>query len=228
MKFMHSFKIIDQLKDANCNLNNNVFHDYGMQVSKLVGVDFILNVVLNKKRKITGLFAGHYHHAHMAGCKMVYQQAVVHLEQKADLVITSAGGYPLDTTFYQVSKCLTSAKEMLNKGGTIVVVCGCQEGLGSDTFSEIMRSMETPAKFFRHHRDPKNFVIDQWCAQNIFQALDHSGKIYVYSPGLSVKDLNRIGIVKIDNVQAIINKLLPYHTNIFAVPDGPYVVGKVR
>ncbi len=226
MKFMHSFKVIDQLKNTNCNLKDNIFHEYGLRVSELAGVDFILNVVVNKERKLAGVFAGHYHYAHLAGCEMVYQHAVVHLEQKMDLVITSGGGYPLDATFYQVSKCLTSAKEMLKEGGTIVVACGCREGLGSEEFSGIMRSIDTPEQFFSHYCDPENFVIDQWCAQNIFQALDHSGKIYVYSPGLSTEELNGIGAVKINNVQATVNELLLRHTNAVVVPDGPYVVGK--
>ena len=174
------------------------------------------------------MFAGHYNHAHLAGCDMVYKHAVVHLDRKADLVITSGGGHPLDATFYQVSKCLTSAKDMLTEGGTIVVTCGCREGLGSEEFCGIMRSTSTPEQFFGHYCDSENFVIDQWCAQNIYQALDHSGKIYVYSPGLSAADLNNFGAVKIEDVQATVDKLLPDHVNAVVVPDGPYVVGKVK
>jgi nickel-dependent lactate racemase len=227
MKFMHSFKVIDQLKGANCNLNGNIFHEYGLKVTALAGVDFLLNVVINKNREITGVFAGHYDKAHMAGCEMVFEHAVTKIDERVDLVITSAGGYPLDATFYQVSKCLTSAKDILKKGGTIVVTCGCQEGLGSEEFCGIMQGMHTPEQFFDHHGKPENFVIDQWCAQNIYQALDQAGKIYVFSPGLSETDLSGFGAVKIEDVQATVDGLLPDHGRAVVVPDGPYVVGKV-
>ena len=127
-----------------------------------------------------------------------------------------------------MSKCLTSAKDILKKGGTIVVTCGCLEGLGSEEFCGIMQCMHTPTQFFNHHCEPENFVIDQWCAQNIYQALDHAGKIYVYSPGLSEAELNNFGAVKINDVQTTVDGLLPHHGKTVVVPDGPYVVGKVK
>lgn len=227
MEFMHSFRVIDELKEANCRLENNIFHKYAMEVTELVGVDFILNVVINQERELAGVFAGHYEHAHKAGCDFVTNHSVAKLDHKMDLVITSAGGYPLDASFYQVSKCLTSASDILKKGGSIVVTCGCEEGLGGEEFTSIMRSMPTPADFVSHHSDPKNFVIDQWCAQNIYQALDHAGQVYIYSPGLSEEDIAYFGAIKIDNCQQTIDELLKTNENVAVIPDGPYVVGKV-
>lgn len=145
MKFMHSYRVIDQLQQANCRLENNIFHEYAMEVTELAGVDFILNVVINQERELAGVFAGHYDLAHQAGCEFVSNHAVAILEEKVDLVITSAGGFPLDATFYQVSKCLIAARDILKENGTILVTCGCEEGLGSEEFCTIMRSNPTPA-----------------------------------------------------------------------------------
>lgn len=228
MKFMHSYRVIDQLHEANCRLENNIFHDYAMQVTELAGVDFILNVVINKERELAGVFGGHHDKAHRAGCEMVAAHAVAHLDEKVDLVITSAGGYPLDATFYQVSKCLIAARDILKEDGTILVTCGCEEGLGSEEFCTIMRSNPTPEHFDTHHGNPDNFVIDQWCAQNIYQALAHAGKIYIYSPGLTKEDVDKFQGIKIDKVQETIDELLKNHDTVAVVPDGPYVVGKIK
>jgi nickel-dependent lactate racemase len=228
MKFMHSYKMIDHPNVTNCLLDGNPFHEYVIRVTELVGADFILNVVINKERQIAGVFAGHYDHAHLAGGAMVYDHSVVHLGQPLDMVITSGGGYPLDATFYQVSKALICAKDILIKGGTIVVVCECREGLGSPEFSGIIRSVCSPQEFFDGYCDPKNIVIDQWCAQNIYQALDHAGQVYVYSPDLSHEDLKNTGAVKIENVQETVNELLKTNPKAVVVPDGPYVVGIVK
>lgn len=228
MKFMHSYRVIDQLHEANCRLENNIFHDYAMQVTELAGVDFILNVVINKERELAGVFGGHHDKAHRAGCEMVASHAVAHLDEKVDLVITSAGGYPLDATFYQVSKCLIAARDILKEDGTILVTCGCEEGLGSEEFCTIMRSNPTPEHFDTHHGNPDNFVIDQWCAQNIYQALAHAGKIYIYSPGLTKEDVDKFQGIKIDKVQETIDELLKNHDTVAVVPDGPYVVGKIK
>lgn len=227
MKFMHSYKVIDQLQQANCRVENNIFHQYAMEVTELAGVDFILNVVINQERELAGVFAGHYDLAHQAGCELVSSHAVAVLEEKVDLVITSAGGFPLDATFYQVSKCLIAARDILKENGTILVTCGCEEGLGSEEFCTIMRSNPTPADFDNHHGNPDNFVIDQWCAQNIYQALAHAGSIYIYSPGLSKEDVDRFQGIKILDCQTTVNELLKSHDNVAVIPDGPYVVGKI-
>ncbi len=225
MKFMHSYQVIDHPKVSNCILEGNIFHEYGIQIAKKAGVDFVLNVCLNRNREISGIFAGHYDQAHLAGCEFVYEHAVMELKQPMDMVITSGGGYPLDATFYQISKALTCAKDILKKGGSIVVACECREGLGSEDFCSIVRSVPDPEYFFAHYSDPDNFVIDQWCAQNIYQALDHAGQVYVYSTGLSAEDLQKMGAHKVYDLQETVDSLLPGHENVAVSPEGPYVVG---
>jgi nickel-dependent lactate racemase len=225
MKFMHSYEMIDHPKVTNCLLEGNPFHEYGIRIAERVGVDFILNVVINKQRQIAGVYAGDYNRAHLAGCGMVAEHCVVRLNSRADLVITSGGGYPLDATFYQISKALVCARNILTKGGTILVVCECREGLGSQEFCGILQSVCGPQEFFEGYCDPKDFVIDQWCAQNIYQVLDHAGKVYVYSPGLVDEDLAPMGITKVRDLQGTVDQLAESHNRAVAVPDGPYVVG---
>jgi lactate racemase len=227
MKFMHSYEMINHKGVTNCLLEGNPFHEYGIRVAELARPHFILNVVINQKREIAGVFAGDYKDAHLAGCELVAEHALVPVEKPADMVITSGGGFPLDATFYQISKALICARNILKPGGTIVVACECREGLGGPEFSDIMRSTCDFQSFTTDYCDPKNFVIDQWCAQNIFQAADHAGKIYIYSSGLSDHDLEKIGASKIENMQQTIDALLPNHPETVVVPEGPYVVGKI-
>jgi nickel-dependent lactate racemase len=144
------------------------------------------------------------------------------------MVITSGGGYPLDTTFYQISKALISAKDILKKRGTIVVACECRDGLGAPEFCGLMNSVCSYQEFIEGYCDPKNFVIDQWCVQNIYRALDHAGQVYIYSPGLSQEDIEHMGAVKVDDLQTTVDDLLPKHPKTVVVPDGPYVVGMVK
>ncbi|MFH1955015.1 MAG: nickel-dependent lactate racemase [Pseudomonadota bacterium] len=228
MKFMHSYKMIDHPKVTNCILEGNPFHEYGIRVSELARPDFILNVVINRKREISGVFAGHYDKAHLAGCDMVYEHSAVRLDQRFDMVVTSGGGYPLDATFYQISKALVCSMDILINGGTIIVACECREGIGGPEFRDIMCSVSNRREFSERYSDPKDFVIDQWCAQNLYQVVDHAGSIYVYSPSLSNDELKRMGMIKIEDVQETVNELLPEHKDVVVVPDGPYVVGMVK
>lgn len=228
MKFMHSYRMIEHPRVANCVLDGNPFHENGLRICEMAGVDFIVNVVLNKRREVGGVFAGHYDRAHRAGCEVVERHSTAAVDEPFDLVITSGGGFPLDATFYQISKALTCARNVLRKGGTIVVVCGCQEGLGGKEFSGILRSVGSLAEFRERYQDPKNFVIDQWCAQSIYQALDHAGKVYIYSPGLAGEDVEKMGAIAVADLQPTVTALAASHTRVALSPEGPYVVGVVR
>jgi len=228
MEFMHSFQMIDHPRVTNCVLEGNPFHEAGEKVARLVGADFILNVVIDQKRRLTGVFAGHWQKAHLAGCRMVEKHAVHRLKERADLVVTSGGGAPLDATFYQVSKGLIMARNILRPGGTIVIACQCREGLGSPDYCGLIRRGLSAREFFRQFRDPANFVTDQWCLQTTYQAVDHAGRILVYSPELAASDLEGLGMEKIDDLQAAVDALLPDHPRVVVVPEGPYVVGLVE
>ena len=85
----------------------------------------------------------------------------------------------------------------------------------------------SPEAFFNTYSDPHNFVIDQWCLQTTYQAVDHAGEVYVYSPYLDKEDLAGLGMTKIDDIQTAIDKLLPTHPSVAVSPEGPYVVGLV-
>lgn len=227
MTFMHSFKMIDHPNVTNCKLEGNPFHVAGEKVAELAGVDFIVNVVINKQRDLVGVFAGHHTIAHKAGCDMVSQMSVQQMTEPVDLVVTSAGGYPLDATFYQVSKGLIAASDCLREGGSIIIACECREGLGSEEYCEMVREGRSTEDFAAHCCKPENFKIDQWCLQTTYQALAKAANVYVYSPYLDENELKAIGITKIDDVQAAVTSLLPTHPKVAISPEGPYVVGLV-
>jgi nickel-dependent lactate racemase len=197
-------------------------------VAQLAGVDFILNVVINKQRELVGVFAGHHTSAHRTGCNMVEQMSVQRMQKPVDLMISSAGGYPLDATFYQVSKGLIAASNTIREGGSIIMVCECREGLGSQEYCALVREGRSVDEFMAYRCKPENFEIDQWCLQTTYQALAKAKNIYVYSPYLEERELNAIGITKIDDVQATVATLLADHKTVAVSSEGPYVVGMLE
>lgn len=108
MKFMHSYEMINHKGVTNCLLEGNPFHEYGIRVAELARPDFILNVVINQERAVAGVFAGHYNHAHLAGCKMVAEHAMVPVKKPMDMVITSGGGFPWTPPFTRSAKRLSA------------------------------------------------------------------------------------------------------------------------
>ncbi|MBN1105389.1 MAG: nickel-dependent lactate racemase [Deltaproteobacteria bacterium] len=225
MKFMHSFKMIAHPRVTNSVLDGNPFYEATTDVARLAGVDFIVNAMINKDKAPVGFFAGALEGAHRAGCRMANDLSVIRMEKPADLVITSGGGAPMDATFYQCGKGILAAKDICRPGGTVIMVCGCALGIGSDTYAELVKGCSSLEVFERKYSDPQNFVMDQWAVQSYFQALNRIGRVLVYSPGLSAEQLSPFGVQKIDHLQGTVDSLLPESPRVAAMPQGPYVVG---
>lgn len=102
----HSPRMIGHDKSYAGNTRGNPIHAMSRAVAGLVGVDLICNVTLSEDRRITGVFSGDLDAAHQSGITHVDQQTKVPCNP-ADIVITTAAGYPLDTTFYQTIKGLS-------------------------------------------------------------------------------------------------------------------------
>ncbi|MEG0146108.1 MAG: transcriptional regulator, partial [Clostridia bacterium] len=63
---------------------------------------------------------------------------------RADIVLVSQGGAPKDLNLYQTQKALDNAKHAVKKGGVVILIGSCREGLGEKTFEEWMTQSESP------------------------------------------------------------------------------------
>jgi nickel-dependent lactate racemase len=98
----HSPQMLDPEEARAGNLYQNPVHDEALAIADLAGgADFIVNVVMDEARQVTGLFAGDMREAHLAGMELAERQTKVTLDEPVDIAITTAAGYPLDLTFYQ-------------------------------------------------------------------------------------------------------------------------------
>ncbi|MBE7034556.1 MAG: nickel-dependent lactate racemase [Ruminococcaceae bacterium] len=108
------------------------------EVAAFRPIDYIVNVVLDAHKKILKSYAGHYIEAHRAGCAFLDTLYKVPIQEKADIVIVSVGGYPKDLNLYQAQKGLDNAKFAVKDGGTIILCASCKEGLGEGCFERWM------------------------------------------------------------------------------------------
>jgi nickel-dependent lactate racemase len=113
------------------------------EAGNMMGVDFILNVVLNSKKEIVQVVAGHPIEAHRKGAKMVDTLNKYGVEP-ADIVIVSPGGWPKDINLFQSHKALENVKSVVKPGGTIILIAQCPEGLGNAVFEEWLNTTSTP------------------------------------------------------------------------------------
>jgi len=135
------------------------------EAGAMLGIDFILNVVLNAKKEIVKAFAGHMIDAHRAGVAYVDEMYKVPVKDKADIVITSSGGAPKDLNMYQAYKALDNATHAITEGGSIILVAECAEGLGNDVFERWVGEAKSPGDVIR--RIEQKFVLGGHMAAQI-------------------------------------------------------------
>jgi len=210
-------------------IDGNPFHADLMEIAATVGVDFMVDVSLDRSRQITGVFAGDVVAAHAAGMAHVERHVRVDIEEPADIVVTSAGGYPLDDTFYQSIKGLTASLNIVRRGGTIILAAALTEGIGSDDFCQLLRSVDKPETFMQRLLSPGFFQIDQWMLQHLCQVL-RKARVIVASDGRAASELPSHLIGHTSTVEEALAATLRGQPNarIAVMPQGPYVLPTVR
>jgi len=114
------------------------------EVAKFLPVHFIVNVVLDERKNIVYAVAGHPVEAHRSGCRFLDNLYKVNIPEKADIVITTPGGFPKDINLYQAQKALDNSKHAVIDGGIIILVASCSEGFGEKVFEKWLLGAESP------------------------------------------------------------------------------------
>lgn len=119
------------------------------EAGRIVGIDYILNVVLDEHKQVIFAVAGHPIAAHREGCRFLDGLYRVEIPQKADIVLVSQGGAPKDLNLYQTQKALDNAAHAVKNGGIIILIGSCAEGMGEDVFEKWMTQSPSPKAMIR-------------------------------------------------------------------------------
>jgi nickel-dependent lactate racemase len=149
-----SYKTIEMnhklaLSDEACSLaldGNPVNEDMidAMNVLKDLNV-FSIQTVLTGDHKLFAVTAGDLIKSFDAAISYAQQVFCVPLKQKGNIVI-SAAPYPMDIDLYQSQKALDNGKLALEDGGILILVSKCRDGVGEDSFLQLLCRADSPKK----------------------------------------------------------------------------------
>ncbi len=226
VKVWHGPRFLEHPK-ADCGfLEGNPVHEENTRIAKLAGCDFIINVTLDSDRKVTSVVAGDMEKAFLEGVRFVEGVVKAPIAKEVDVVITSAAGYPLDTTFYQAVKGMTGCLPIVKQGGTIILAASLSEGIGSPEFQSLFRENSTLEGFMERILGKDYFVMDQWQLEELAK-VRRKVRVKVVSDGLSPEVLRTLFVEPAESVEAALAaSLVEYgEAATFAViPKGPYVL----
>jgi len=192
---------------------------------------FLLNVTLNTRREITGVFAGDMLAAHTTGCNFVRENAMAKVEAPYDIVITTNSGYPLDQNLYQAVKGMSAANQIGRDGGAIIIAAACADGLPDHgRYAALLAEAGSPQAVLDMLAQPGFSEQDQWQVQ-IQAMIQLRAEVYVYSDGLTDEQIRRALFTPCRNIEqtvACLQEKYGSHVRICAIPDGPQTIAYVR
>jgi nickel-dependent lactate racemase len=132
----------------------------------LVPVDFLVNLTLNRDRKITRFFCGDVMQAHHAGCAFAKATAMAACERPFPVVVTTNSGYPLDQNLYQSVKGMSAAAQIVEQDGFILQAARCNDGFPAHgNFRKLLFDHQSPRALLDTITAPGFSMVDQWEAQ---------------------------------------------------------------
>ena len=223
----HSSRYMEDPLATNCNLDGNPLHEDQLEIVEMVGGALAMNVVIDEFRNVSFINFGEIISSHLEAVAFIRKYAEVKVPRRFKTVLTSCAGHPLDLTYYQTVKGMVGPLDILDKGGDLIVVSNCGEGMGSEEFVAAQkRLVKMGASGFLNAILQKQYAdIDEWQTEMQLKPMK-VGSIYLYSEGLSDKDWLATGVNKVDNLQKCIEQSFVRHkqNKIAVIPEGPYVI----
>jgi lactate racemase len=229
IKVIHSPRFMREPLATEGSITANPLHAELLEVARMARHDFILDVTLTQERAISGVFAGDPVKAHAAGVAFLESTGLERLSEPVDAVITSAAGYPLDLTFYQVVKGITAAQHVVKPGGRILVVAQCAEGVGSPEFANKLAGMKDFKSFLDEIRQSP-VEVDQWQLEKLAM-VGEKFDLFFFTPGITRSQFGFLGdwaYKTLDEAVAAVLEGLPTQARVALVPEGPYTFARAE
>ena len=176
------------LEDPNATnlvLEGNPCHEEALEVARSVGVDFVINVNLDKDLRLIGVFAGDMNEANLKAYDFIKGYAEIPLDEEFDIVLTHSGYVGRD--HYQTAKAGVGALPAVKEGGIIIIAANNRdfiEPIGSPEYRSLIHllKLQGPDGYLDLIRTPHwKFTKDQWEPEvwgKVLRKVGEEGVIY--------------------------------------------------
>jgi nickel-dependent lactate racemase len=223
----HNARTMDDPRATWAVLDGNPMREEVEEVVAFVRPDFLVNVALNRDRRVTRAFSGDLTAAFRAGTEFVRGTAMAAVASPFDIVVTSNAGYPLDLNLYQAVKGMSAAARVTRPGGSIIVAAECRDGIPEHgSFGRLLREAADADDLLARIRAPGFRMDDQWEAQ-ILALIVKKADVYVHADGLTPEQITLAKLRPCASIDEQVGMLLEKHgrdAKICVLPEGPQTV----
>ena len=208
-------------------VEGNPIHDGIRAIAARSGVDFSVDVAINRDRQITHVAAGELFAVHRAVREVVRRNAMQAFARPFDVVVTTNSGYPLDQNLYQTVKGLSAAAQVVKPDGTIVCASACADGYPDHgEYLDILTRRDSPDGLLDMINAPGHNRHDQWEVQ-VQAQIQQRAAVLLKTDGLSAEQVRAAHLTPIDDVGAATRDALSRSgpdARICVLPEGPQTI----
>ncbi len=231
IRYNHSISMLEN-ENARWGITsgNPLWEDVNEAAELLSGL-FLLNITLNKRREISGVYAGDLRSAHKEGCIFAKETAMAAVEEPYDLVITSNSGYPLDLNIYQSVKGMSAAMQVVKKGGDILIAAECWDGIPDNTdFARMLAAADSIDELYDYVKKNERDFQDTW--QIFYEVLiQRWANVSLYTDKLDDETVRKALFSPVPDPEALIREILEKHgqdARICVLPEGPLTIPYIK
>lgn len=196
------------------NLNNPVRKEME-DIARKVGLNFIVNTVLNRNEQIVKVVGGDFVSAHREGVRFAKPIYGVKAPEPADVVVIDS--YPADLDFWQAIKALFVGQLLVKKGGTIIFASPCYEG--------VCPTHETLLELAPLTLDQLEDKIEQGQIKDLAAAADtimrkeilQKARVKMYSDCIPEEHIRQLGFIPIFSIQKALDESLKEYGRVATV-----------
>ena len=200
------------------------------EIGKMIGIDFVLNVVINDNKDIIAAYSGDPLEVMTEGITFIRKNIQMDLRDTAgtfDLVIASPGGYPKDINFYQAQKAITHACLFSKPEGVIILAAECRDGMGSRKFEQFLTSKDSFSDVIESFKSMLFEIGPHKAFQLAKQAVTHKIILVSDIPEDQVKNIKLLHAKSLDQAVEIAGTLLPANPRIAVLPYATHTMPKI-
>ncbi len=187
----------------------------------------IINVILNADDAPVGIVGGHYIEAHRRGVEIAKEIYFVEVPELVDLVVSDTRDHDADMT--QANKGLFSAALAVKKGGEILLVTNCPDGVspvhgkemldfGTLTNPEVEKALEAG-----EIKDPMSAI--EVLHNNVVR---EKAKLYLYSPNITKREAEQMNFEYVDDLKKFIEERKNQGRSIGRLRSSTFIVPYVQ
>ena len=228
LKIHHSFPI-RPYRPVMGILDSNPFHEEALEAAKMLGVDFIINVVQNSKKETVSVVAGDLDIAHKKGVEISRKicEVSISISERPDIVITSPGGYPRDINPYQAQKAISPVENIIRENGVIILVAERRDGIGKEETLSWLKKAKDPQEVIRRF-SKEGFLFGSHKAFLFARAI-MKNQIIIVTENISGEDIKDMFMIKKDSLQNALlyaYKLTNINSKVLVFPRANYIIPK--